>query len=173
MANTYVKIASVTVGSGGSNTITFSSIPSTYTDLVIKLSGRSTGTSANWTSINVKPNGSTSSSNRVLYGNGSSVSSYSSSSGTGTVSSWNSSATTTSSTFANVEIYIPNYTSSNYKSVYIDVGTENNGASALIALVGFLYESTSSITSLTLESTAGEGDFTQYSTAVLYGISKS
>ena len=40
MADTFVKIATVTVGSGGAATIDFSSIPSTYTDLCIKHSLR-------------------------------------------------------------------------------------------------------------------------------------
>ena len=41
MATTYTLISSVTVGSGGAASIEFTSIPSTYTDLVLKLSARS------------------------------------------------------------------------------------------------------------------------------------
>ena len=44
---TFTKIASATVGSGGASSIEFTSIPSTYTDLVIKLSMRSAFTSFN------------------------------------------------------------------------------------------------------------------------------
>ena len=40
MATTYKAISTVTVGSGGAASITFSSIPATYTDLVLKISGR-------------------------------------------------------------------------------------------------------------------------------------
>ena len=40
MATTFTKIASVTVGSGGASSIDFTSIPSTYTDLCVKLSTR-------------------------------------------------------------------------------------------------------------------------------------
>jgi hypothetical protein len=40
MATTFIKIASVTVGSGGAASMDFTSIPSTYTDLVIKVSTR-------------------------------------------------------------------------------------------------------------------------------------
>ena len=40
MANTYTLIASNTVGSGGAASISFSSIPSTYTDLLVKISTR-------------------------------------------------------------------------------------------------------------------------------------
>ena len=42
MATTYKAIATVTVGSGGAANIEFTSIPATYTDLVIHLSGRTT-----------------------------------------------------------------------------------------------------------------------------------
>jgi len=46
MPNTMTLIASSTVGAGGSTAITFSSIPSTYTDLVIKHSLRNNLASA-------------------------------------------------------------------------------------------------------------------------------
>jgi hypothetical protein len=42
MATTYKLISSVTVGSGGATTMTFSSIPQTYTDLLLKISSRNT-----------------------------------------------------------------------------------------------------------------------------------
>jgi hypothetical protein len=42
MANTFTLIASSTVGSGGAASIDFTSISSTYTDLVVKLSLRNT-----------------------------------------------------------------------------------------------------------------------------------
>ena len=44
MAGTYKLIGSVTVGAGGAANIDFTSIPSTYTDLAIKVSYRSTAT---------------------------------------------------------------------------------------------------------------------------------
>ena len=42
MPDTFIKIASVTVGSGGASSIDFTSIPSTYTDLVVVHSLRGT-----------------------------------------------------------------------------------------------------------------------------------
>jgi len=45
MATTYTLISSVTVGSGGAATMTFSSIPQTYTDLLVRVSARNTSTS--------------------------------------------------------------------------------------------------------------------------------
>jgi hypothetical protein len=40
MAITYTLISSVTVGAGGAASMSFTSIPSTYTDLVVFCSGR-------------------------------------------------------------------------------------------------------------------------------------
>jgi hypothetical protein len=42
MATTYEAIATVEVGSGGATDIDFTSIPGTYTDLLVYLSGRRT-----------------------------------------------------------------------------------------------------------------------------------
>ena len=42
MPTTFTKIASVSVGAGGASSIDFTSIPSTYTDLVVKVSYRTT-----------------------------------------------------------------------------------------------------------------------------------
>ena len=54
MANTYVKIATVTVGSGGAANMTFSSIVGTYTDLAIKISARSDKATGTATDITLK-----------------------------------------------------------------------------------------------------------------------
>ena len=69
MANTYIKIASNTVGSGGVSSITFSSIPQTYTDLVIKASVR---TSRGFTNdaLSIKLNNKSFSSESVIENNG-------------------------------------------------------------------------------------------------------
>lgn len=72
MANTYKKIATVTVGSGGTTSIQFTNIPNTYTDLVVMASLRhlETGGSA-WATIKFTLNGATgSNSQRNLYGLG-------------------------------------------------------------------------------------------------------
>ena len=59
MANpTMTLIASNTVGSGGVASVTFSSIPATYTDLILKSSSRDTTTSVS-AQINIQFNGDT------------------------------------------------------------------------------------------------------------------
>jgi hypothetical protein len=76
MANTYIQIGStVTVGAGGSTTITFSSIPATYTDLILKFSLRLRDyTTLDYGFIQLN---STAGSVRTLITSGSSATSYS------------------------------------------------------------------------------------------------
>jgi len=167
--STYNLIASQVVGTGGASTITFSSIPQTYTDLlvVMSVSTNAAGTaSANGTNINF--NGVTT--NRTykrLEGSGSSVSSDGGSNiPVGTVNAGSSGF------FSNQQIYIPNYTSSNYKSVSVDSVVEYNSSVGTQDLVAGLWSSTAAITSLTIYPDASS--FIQYSsTFYLYGIKNS
>ena len=76
----------------------------------------------------------------------------------------------TASTFGNAEIYIPNYASSNNKSVSADFVSETNAADAIFGLTAGLWANTSAITSIKLTPAAA---FAQYSTATLYGIKNS
>jgi len=166
--STMKKIQSVTVGSGGAANIEFTSIPGTFDDLLIKISSRSTTNLGGvWTGSNVRLNGSTTSlTSRQLYGTGSGTGSAS----TATDNFWTTSSSATGSTFANSEIYIPNYASSTNKSFSVDSVTENNATAALAALTANLWSNTNAVTSITLVE-AGNS-FAQHSTATLYGIKK-
>ena len=166
MATTYRRIGSVTVGAGGAANIEFTSIPATYTDLLIVLSGRTSSAAVN-SDLTIKPNGSaTNGTYRYLQGSGSAVTSGSGSivyGGNGVTA-----ANATASTFGNIQIYIPNYTSSNNKSLSIDGVSENNAASAFATLTASLWSNSAAITSVQL---VPDANFVQYSTATLYGIS--
>jgi hypothetical protein len=163
---TYIKIASVTVGSGGAANIDFTSIPSTYTDLLVKFSGRTDTTQY---LVSLSFNGSTSNfTRRSVVGDGSTTASFSGSDGQNIVASMSSD---TANTFGNTEIYVPNYAGSTYKSVSIDTVEENNGTTARALLGAILWSNTAAITSFTL--TPVSGNFVQYSTATLYGISNA
>jgi hypothetical protein len=167
MANTFFKIASVTVGSGGAANMTFSSIPSTYTDLVIKISARDTRSGFGSNTI-IGFNGSTSNFTfRRLIGDGSTAESDTAF-GLGVFNG----NTSTSNTFANAEVYIPNYTSSNNKSYSVDSVSENNNTTAYQQLTAGLWSQTTAITSVNLYPASGE-NWMQYSTATLYGIKNS
>jgi hypothetical protein len=174
MANTYVKIGSVDVGILGAAYIEFTSIPSTYTDLVVKISGRTLKAST-YAALYMSFNSSTSNfQDKELYGVGSTAGSGTSSAspGAGQTVAYVAGSTVTASTFGNSEIYIANYAGSANKSLSNDSVVENNSATAnILALIVNLWSNTAAITSIRL--TPDGGDFVQYSTATLYGISKS
>jgi hypothetical protein len=171
MANTYIQIGStVTVGSGGASSISFSSIPSTYTDLVVRFSLRSATTGSAIDYINMWLNGSDASFNsKWIFGNGSTTSSGSRTDNA--VSATNNPGTWTSNTFSNGEIRFPNYTDSKNKIWHIDTVTENWGT-AYMETVSGMWSNTSAITSISLFG-GGSTNFVQYSTASLYGIKSS
>jgi hypothetical protein len=149
--------------------VTFANIPqSGYTDLKIVMSARDSSASTR-----VIPrltfNGSTTGySSKALYGvNGSTTGSDS---GGSTYIDWSyiTGDTATASTFSNTEVYIPNYLSSNNKSVSIDFSAETNSASSgILGLAAGLWSNTAAITSITFTATA---NFLANSTFSLYGI---
>jgi hypothetical protein len=164
MANTFELIASSTAGSGGVASFTFSSIPSTYTDLNLVLSLRSSG-GDDYFSLAL--NSSTSSfSLRQLYGTGSTAGSTSRSDGLLTATQVPSSYT--SSTFSNVSMYIPNYAGSTNKSISLDTVLENNATGTQMALDAILWSNSAAINRIDV--THPSSTFAQYSTAYLYGV---
>ena len=173
MPATYTLIASNTLSSSAAS-VTFSSIPNTYTDLVLKLSVRSARTDPSDTiNFTINSIGGTSYSNTALVGNGSAASS-------GRVSNANdvdysaaaNAATSTSNTFSNVEIYIPNYAGSTNKPFSAFTAYEDNTTTAVIRANASLLSNTAAVTSITM-ATAGIGDFVSGSSFYLYGIKNS
>ena len=174
MANTYVKIATANAGAGGSSSLAFTSIPSTYTDLVVKISGRSASATFGNDGITLEINGSASNfSSKQLAGDGSTTSSASRT--TNYIGALLDNAGATTNTFTNTEIYFPNYTSTTTaKSFSLDSVAENNATLAEADLVAVLWNpaTQAAITSLTFK-TVTASNYVQYSTATLYGILKS
>jgi hypothetical protein len=170
MANTFELIASSTVGSGGASSIDFTSIPSTYTDLVLKLSARSARTPDNRDEVFVRFNGDTGSnySYRTIRGDGSSAISQSGSAINSIKRGDTPAAGATANTFSNHEYYIPNYAGSNQKSISMDTAMENNATESFLFLIAGLWTGTAAINRITL--TPEVSTFVQYSTAYLYGV---
>jgi hypothetical protein len=170
MAYTYSKIATYTVGSGGVASIDFINIPQTYTDLVLVASIRSSRSNDEDGLLMTLNSNTSSYSYRMLSGNGSAASSETASTRfVGQITA----NTTTSSTFSNRQIYIPNYTSSNYKSISIDNVTEANATKAYAQMLASLWSNTAPITSISLlsDSYGSLGSLiAQHSTAHLYGV---
>jgi hypothetical protein len=166
MANTYTAIATVTVGSGGAANIEFTSIPATYTDLQLLVSGRDND-GGYGSAFHLTFNGTGWSGNKELY-------SYGGTAGSGTTSGElaGTGNGATANTFGNASVYIPNYTGSNSKSISSESVTENNNANnAYLVFHAGNSGVTAAITSISI--TPGGTLFLQHSTATLYGIKKS
>jgi len=146
--------------------VTFANIPQTgYTDLKIVVSAR-TDNANNTIYLGTEFNGVTTGySARDLYGTGSAAASRVP---TGTFAPVIPGSTSTANTFSNMEIYIPNYTSSANKSYSADSVTENNGTTAFQAMTALLWSNTAAITSIKL--TPELGSLVTGSTFSLYGI---
>ncbi len=166
---TFIKIATVTVGAGGASSIDFTSIPSTYTDLVLLGSTRSSN-SNNYGDIFFTFNGATTNrSARYLEGSGSAAAS-----GTQTTMGAGSGQgnSATASTFGNFQLYVPNYAGSTNKASSADGVGENNATQAYATLTANLWSSTAAINQITILPLS-TFVFQQYSTATLYGIKKN
>jgi hypothetical protein len=168
--NSYESIATVTVGSGGSATVSFTSIPSTYTHLQIRGIARSTQAAADF-GINLYFNAvSTASGNyslHLLRGNGTSATAYGASNEF--PQSLGSAANATSGVFGAGVWDILDYTNTNKnKVVRILSGYDNNGNGIVQLSSGMLHSSQPVISSITF--TPSGGDFAQYSQFALYGI---
>ena len=170
MATTMKLIAKTTLGSGAS-TIDFQNIPATHTDLLVIASVRSDwADTSNILGLRVN-NATTNYSHRLLYGDGSGVAS---SSGTPTYIDVGrmSANTSTASTFASMEVYIPNYAGSTNKSISATTVMENNATLSYVWATAGLWSSTSAIDRVTLIPALGN-NFVTNSSAFLYGITKA
>lgn len=172
MAVTYSLISSVTVGSGGAANIDFTSIPATYTDLLLKMSLRSSGSGNVGQRIGIRFNGASTDANfstRLFYGDGSITGSFTSTTG---FTAWMPDGAVTANIFSNVEVYIPNYTGSNNKTFSTDGVMENNATTSYMGLFAGLWSNTSAINAIKIFEVSSN-NLVQYSTAYLYGISNA
>ena len=169
MANTYTLITSNTVGSGGTAQVDFNSIPQTYTDLLIKTS--TNVSSSNVLRIRFNSVSSSDYTQQVLRGTGAAAAAFINT-GWDTLTNFTPSYNNDgASIFSNNEYYIPNYTGSTTKSILGDSVTEANATTAYTVLYAGLLNNSSAITTISLF--AQSGNFNQYSTFYLYGISKT
>jgi hypothetical protein len=160
----YQLIETVTVGSGGAASISFASIPQTFTDLVVMSSTRSASTGGQ---LIASVNGSTATSTRNLFGDGSSAL------GTTAVTwiGFGGSSLDTASAFGNSYFYFPNYALTQAKFSSSHSCTETSATAAYITVVGAYWSSTTAISTLSFATNAG--NFAQHSSMSLYGIKSS
>ncbi len=167
MAENYVLLETIELTSSASS-VTFDNLPSSgYTDLKIVMSGRGNGTgfgTSPWENCSLTLNGTSNTSAKQLYGTASGVGSDSQGSGI-----WVSDSDSTSNTFSNNEIYLPNYLSSTAKAISVDNVTENNATDTARVLWNAIYSTvTSAVTTITIATVSGS--FLAGSSFSLYGI---
>jgi hypothetical protein len=171
MANTYTLISSNTLSSSAAS-VTFSSIPSTYTDLVLRGSIRDT-TAGTVRDLFIRANNDSSTlySFRDIEASGSAVASSANTlrSYFQSVNGSNGSGST-SNTFTSFELYIPSYTASQNKPASLISAMENNATAAYITVSAQLYRSTTAISRLDI---LGDSTIASGSSFYLYGIKNS
>jgi hypothetical protein len=167
MANTFVLIQTQTVSSAVAS-VTFSSIPNTYTDLKLMMSVRYSGSGDTRIYGQFNSDGYNAVS-KLLYGfGGGTVGSTGYSAGE--VAFATSGSGETANTFGSGDLYILNYTSSNNKMINSDGANETNGTNN--AMGWFSAKWTSSATINSIELKPASGNWVQYTSFSLYGIKK-
>jgi hypothetical protein len=166
ITGSYESIATVTVGSGGSSSVSFTSIPSTYTHLQLRIISRNTiaGTSDDWVSYSLNSDTTTTNYYRHrLYGSGSAVGAES---GNNRLLFLSPNNGNTASIFGTTIIDILDYANTNkYKTTRVMDAWDGNG-SGYVNFMSSLWKDTSAITSITFSGLT----FVQYSHFALYGI---
>lgn len=164
----YESIATVSVGAGGSSTISFTSIPSTYQHLQIRGFGRTNRASTNDV-LRIRYNSDTGSnySVHVLNGDGSLAESFANTSQTYQQVYIIAGNNATSGVFGAFVTDILDYKNTNkYKTLRQLGGTDNNG-NGVIGFSSGLWMNTAAISSIDITAI---GSFSQYSSFALYGI---
>jgi hypothetical protein len=166
----FYAISTATVTSGGASSITFSSIPQTYTHLQIRALLRDSGSSNAFYSAGIQINSDTGSNYTYhgLYGNGSTASTSSGGASYTQAYVLNTAGSgTTSNVFESSIVDILDYTNTNkYTTLRSLSGADANG-SGYAGLYSSVWLSTSAITSLTILPYAG---FLQNCQISLYGV---
>ena len=173
--SSFDSIATVTVGSGGSSSVEFTSIPSTYTHLQVRISAQTDRATYGLDDIKCILNSDTGANYawHTLRGNGSTAfAGAGSSSSTPQFDSF--AGTTTSNIFAAGVIDILDYKNTNkYKTLRGLGGGDHNGTIAgyggEVGLFSNLWQNTNAITGIKFTPIFGT-NFTQYTKFALYGI---
>jgi len=148
--------------------LVFDSIPATYTDLMVQVSTRTNKADVIEGQIFTFNADSTTYSGQILMGYGGA---------TGAATAWvanrrggqATAANQTANTFSTNQYYIPNYTSNSAKTLSVEFATEGQSSYYEMGIGGILWDGTSPITSIEISGSGG-GNFVQYSSATLYGI---
>lgn len=169
MPITYIPIASQTLTSSAGS-VSFSSIPQTYTDLHLLFTARDASATSKIAFLGVRMNSVTTFYTRVILNSWPGTGVFSSASST--QDAWNTIAYNASDTVANSfgvgELYIPDYTRARAKVASGSSTTEDNTtADGRFYLGAYTQDATAAITSLTV---LAQSSFAAGSSFHLYGI---
>ncbi len=167
-ANSYESIATVTVGAGGATSVTFNSIPQTYTHLQLRtIAKQTTATSIITSNLYFNNDTAQNYARHDLYGGGATVgtSAVIASSNTQQIVYYAGSG----SEFGGAIIDILDYTNTNKNTTVRSIGGVDNNGSGFATFTSGVWLSTAAITRLdiTFNSTSTAA---QYSHFALYGI---
>jgi hypothetical protein len=169
----FESIATVTVGSGGSSTVSFSSIPSTYAHLQVRWIARTSAAAPGSEGDLIIVYGTPHANNgyaHMLYGNGSSAS-VTNTGGTAysQYASYTTGSTQTASSFGAGVLDVLDYANTNKYKTWRTLGGWDGNGSGFISLSSGLQADSSALTGITFATNSGNS-FAQYSTFALYGI---
>lgn len=160
MPQTYDSIATQTISGSATTTLTFNSIPATFTDLVLA----SSGSNSTLTDIKLRFNSDTGAnySETILLGSGTSAIASRGSNITGLVHNY------TNTSIASATTMIMNYSNATTNKTTLTRWNSVSSADPYVAAYVGMRRNTESITSITVF--VGSGNFVAGSTFTLYGI---
>lgn len=165
MSSTYEPIATTTLGSS-QNSVTFSSISGTYTDLVLVASCR-LATAGFAAMLQFNADTANNYSITELYGTGSAAASGRNQNNPAAYLTNNLAVGATSSVYAPLIINIMNYSNTTtYKTLLSRFSNANTGVDAIVNL----WRSTNAINEIKMGLTGSGGNYASGSTFTLYGI---
>lgn len=169
----FESIATTTVGSGGAASVTFSSIPSTYQHLQIRLIARSDrnqiDTLTDYLEMNFNSDTGANYAFHQLLGDGSTASSNAGTSDNYIIVSRISTTTAGASMFGGIVIDILDYANTSKNKTTRSLGGTDQNGSGRIYLNSGLWMDTSAISTIRVKPSS-TGNFLQYSQIALYGI---
>lgn len=174
MPNTFTAINSITVGSGGAASISFTSVPGTYTDALLLVSARNEGTAGGFY-LRFNGDSGNNYSYRRIHADCLSNAAFDQTLNAAQIFNNQDPSTFSANHFSNNSIYIHRYAGTTYaKSMDIDgvvsrAANDYGSSFGGIIMTAAYWDNTSAITTITLTTESGT-DFEQYTKATLYGI---
>jgi len=169
----YESISTVTVGSGGQASVSFTSIPSTYTHLQIRAIGTTnrSGNEQDYFRVRFNSDTGTNYASHVLEGYGTGIGSFANSSSASPTTFVGGGGSAGANVFGGAVVDILDYANTNkYKTTRALSGIETNSSAGRMWFSSSLWQNTAAISTITIDSFYGASAINQYSSFALYGI---